>query len=393
MFLVLALLGGCSRTEEPQPEPGAVPASPGGEATTNPPAPVSGPPRLTKIGEFDQPTYLTSPPNDKRLFVVEKEGKVVLLKDGKAQTPDFLDISDSVSNGGERGLFSMAFAPDYASSGLAYVSYTNTDGDTRVDEYRVNSAGDRLDRNSRREILAVEQPFANHNGGLIAFDPEGMLILGLGDGGSGGDPGNRAQNLGTLLGKFVRIDPGKPSDGKAYGIPADNPFRDRPGVRPEIWAYGLRNPWRWSFDPQTRDFFVGDVGENSIEEISFVPPGAQAGANYGWPKFEGTKAFKDVRIDESRLITPVVEYATGGGTCAVTAGGVYRGSVDSLRGIYLYGDFCEGVIKGFRIQNGKATAEQTFRDLQVPNLASFGTDSAGEMYATSLEGSVFKITG
>ncbi|MGQ0680222.1 MAG: PQQ-dependent sugar dehydrogenase [Actinomycetota bacterium] len=353
---------------------------------------VAGPPRLQKIGSFDQPTHLASPPGDERLFVVEKQGRVVIVEDGQAREPAFLDIVERVSSGGERGLFAIAFAPDYPESGLAYVSYTDPGGDSKVDEYRVSSDPGRLDPDSRRQILSVEQPFPNHNGGLIAFDPSGMLILGLGDGGSGGDPQNRAQDLGTLLGKFVRVDPRSPSGNRPYAIPADNPFVNRAGVRPEIWGYGLRNPWRWSFDPQTKDLYVGDVGQNTVEEVNHVPPAGQAGANYGWPRFEGRRDFRNVRIDESRLVTPVLDYPTSGGNCSVTGGGVYRGSVAQLKGIYLYGDFCAGVIKGFRLENGRAVDQRSF-DLEVPNLASFGEDSAGEMYAVSLRGDVFKIVG
>lgn len=391
-FTIALLLVGC-QTEQPLPEPPSaiesiVPQSPGAP----PPDPVSGPPRLQRIGNFDQPIFVASPPGDGRLFVVERAGRVVLVEDGGAKEPAFLDISGSVSSSGERGLFSIAFAPDYSSSGLAYVSYTNQSGDSRVDEYRVDpSDGDRLDPDSRREILAVEQPFANHNGGLIAFEPSGMLLLGLGDGGSSGDPGNRAQDLGTLLGKFVRIDPGTPSDGNPYSIPSDNPFVGRSGARPEIWALGLRNPWRWSFDPENNDLFVGDVGQDAVEEINYLPADAQAGANYGWPRFEGSGNFKNVTIDESNLVVPVFEYPNGGAACSVTGGAVYRGSLESLRGVYLYGDYCEGVIKGLRVQDGEATDAQSFDDLEVPSLVSFGVDSAGEMYAVSGEGGVFKF--
>lgn len=317
----------------------------------------------------------------------------MIFADGQTVRTPFLDISGQVSSGGERGLFSIAFAPDYAQSGLAYVSFTDTNGDSRIVEYKVDPANqNRLDPGSRREILFEEQPFANHNGGLVAFDSTGMLIIGFGDGGGRGDPGNRAQNLGVLLGKFLRIDPRRPSGGRPYGIPPDNPFVSRQGARPEIWAYGLRNPWRWWFDPTTNDLYVGDVGQNRTEEINYVPPSSQPGANYGWPRYEGNGVFRpDTRIDESRLVRPILTYPLGGDTCAVTSGGVYRGEVESLRGFYLYGDFCEGIIKGFRVRNGAATDERTFRDLRVPSLSSFGEDSAGQMYAISLRGDVFRI--
>lgn len=368
------------------------PRAPGSDTRSGQPKP--GPPRLEKVGTFDRPIYLTSPPGDRRIFVAEQKGRIVEMVGGRARTPAYLDISADVLAGGERGFFSMAFAPDYARSGLVYVSYTNRDGNSRIEEFRVDRSNpNRLDPASRRLILGVDQPFANHNGGLIAFDPTGMLMIGLGDGGSAGDPGNRAQNLNVLLGKLLRIDPRKPSGGRPYGIPGDNPFVGRPGARPEVWAYGLRNPWRWSFDAGTGDLYVADVGERSWEEISFAPPAVQSGANYGWRRYEGNKVFKDEPIDESRLVMPVLTYALTGGNCAVTGGGVYRGSVLALKGFYLYGDYCAGVIKGFKVTGGKATDSRTFGDLNVPQLASFGQDSEGEMYALSLGGSVYRITG
>jgi glucose/arabinose dehydrogenase len=372
--------------------PTSAPAGTSAPATTAPPA-ASGPPRLVEVGTFSEPTYLISPPGDRRIFVVERGGRVVQLANGRAKEPAFLDIRGFVGAGGERGLFSIAFAPDYASSGLAYLSYTDKNGDSRIDEFRADPGNpDRLNPDSRRLVLGVDQPFANHNGGLIAFDPTGKLMIGFGDGGGSGDPGNRAQDLNELLGKLLRIDPKMQDDGKPYGIPEDNPFVGRSGVRPEIWAYGLRNPWRWSFDPATKDLYVGDVGQNRVEEVDYVPAGSQAGANYGWPRFEGMRDFKDVRIDESKLVRPVLDYSLSGGNCAVTGGGVYRGSVEQLRGTYLYADFCGGVIKGFRIQGGRVVDQRTFNDLRVRNLSSFGEDSAGEMYAISLSGKVYRIS-
>ncbi|HEX2259658.1 MAG TPA: PQQ-dependent sugar dehydrogenase [Actinomycetota bacterium] len=400
LALVLPLPACGSRSVAPTPPPPASPpvdspqvpdSSPEGSPSPGV-AGKPGPPRLVRIGEFDQPTYVAAPPGDRRLFIVERDGRIVVIADGRAKSAPYLDISNQVSTGSERGLFSIAFAPDYSRSGLAYVSYTDTSGDSRIVEYKVDPSNpDRLDPGSRREILFVEQPYSNHNGGLIAFDPSGMLIIGFGDGGSRGDPGNRAQNLGVLLGKFLRIDPRKPSGGLPYGIPPDNPFVSRSGARPEIWAYGLRNPWRWSFDA-AGDLFVADVGQDRIEEINFVPRGAQAGANYGWPRYEGAELYKNQRIDESRLVTPVLTYPLSGSRCSVVGGGVYRGEVESLRGVYIYGDYCEGVVKGFRVQNGRAVNAQTFEDLEVSNLSSFGEDSDGQMYATSLGGAVYRIS-
>ncbi|HYO00298.1 MAG TPA: PQQ-dependent sugar dehydrogenase, partial [Actinomycetota bacterium] len=373
------------------PSPGATPAP---SNTPAQPAELTGEPRLEKLGSFNRPTYVISPPGDKRIFVVEQDGRVVEATGGGAKTPAFIDIRNQVGCCGERGLFSIAFAPDYAQSGRAYLSYTNRQGDSRIDEYQVDPGNpDRLDPATRREILAVDQPFSNHNGDLIAFDPTGMLMIGFGDGGSGGDPGNRAQNLNTLLGKLLRIDPARPSGNRPYGIPEDNPFVGRSGARPEIWAYGLRNPWRWSFDPDTRDFYVADVGQNSVEEISFVPPAGQSGANYGWRKYEGNEEFEeDDRIDESRLVRPILTYPNSSGNCSVTGGGVYRGRVTQLRGFYLFADYCAGVVRGFKVQGGRAVETRTFAELNTSNLSSFGVDSQGDMYLTSLGGDVYRIT-
>ena len=402
VLALLVLLAGCQQNPavEPDGDPTPSEASPAagepspGESPAAAPADLQGDPRLERVGSFNRPIYVTSPPGEKRLFVVEQEGRVVEVVDGRARTPAFIDIVDRVGCCGERGLFSIAFAPNYAESGLAYLSYTNTQGDSRIDEYKVDPGNPgRLDPGTRREILAVEQPFGNHNGGLIAFDPTGMLMIGLGDGGGSGDPGNRAQNLNTLLGKLLRIDPGKPSGDRAYGIPSDNPFAGRPGARPEIWAYGLRNPWRWTFDPETKDLFVADVGQNSIEEVNYAAPADQPGANYGWRKYEGNEVFaEDERIDESRLIQPVHTYPNASGNCSVTGGGVYRGRVAQLKGFYLYADYCGGVVHGFKMQGGRAVDKQSFDELSAGNLSSFGFDSEGEMYITSLEGDVYRIT-
>ncbi|MBW3590642.1 MAG: PQQ-dependent sugar dehydrogenase [Actinobacteria bacterium] len=358
----------------------------------SPPPLDSGPPALERVGDFSQPTYLTSPPDDARVFVVEKGGRIVEMVDGQARTPAFLDISGEVSTGSEQGLLSVAFAPDFADSGLLYINYTDPSGATQIEEWQVDPGdADRAEPESRRTLLTIDQPYSNHNGGLIRFDPDGMLVIGMGDGGSRGDPENRAQDLQSLLGKMLRIDPGSPSDGRPYGIPDDNPFVDSGDARPEIWAYGLRNPWRWSFDGD--DFYVADVGQNRVEEVNYVEPGNQAGANYGWSRYEGNEVYdSSLEIDESNLVSPILTYPNDSGNCSVTGGGVYRGPVKSLSGYYLYGDFCGGVVKGFRVANGRAVDIRTFEDMQVESLSSFGLDSAGDMYVLSLSGGVFKIT-
>lgn len=347
--------------------------------------------RFEEVGRFSQPVHVSAPLGDPRLFVVEKGGRIqVLAPDGRRTL--FLDISDQVTTGYEQGLLSMAFAPDYAATGLFYVDYTDRSGDTRVVEYRARRDDvNRADESTRRELLFVDQPFPNHNGGLLLFDRSGMLLIGLGDGGSGGDPGNRAQDLGELLGKLLRIDPRRPSQGRPYGIPGDNPFVSLQGARPEVWAYGLRNPWRFSFDA-SGDLYVGDVGQNRFEELDVVAARDAPGANYGWRAFEGDIPFSGERLDERRLVRPVLTYPLSGGACSIVAGGVYRGKVASLRGLFLFADFCIGQVRAIQVSGGRVVAEHS-PGLQAPQLASFGEDAGGEMYVASLSGAVLRIVG
>lgn len=387
--LALFVLWGCGR-DESRPEPTASPTSPSPIPPASP-SPTPDEPALQSIGEFNSPIYLTSPPGDERLFVVEQAGRIVVVEGGAKLEMPFLDITAQVRSGGERGLFSLAFPPDYTRSGLAYVSYTDLDGNSQVVEYRVSADRNRLDPGTARRILFQEQPFANHNGGLITFDPSGMLLIGLGDGGSANDPGNRAQNLGTFLGKILRVDPRLPSGDRAYGIPSNNPFVGREGALPEIWAYGLRNPWRFSFDPETNDLYLADVGQNRFEEVNFVARDRQSGANYGWRAYEGTERRTQESIDESNLIVPVTTYSLEGAPCAVVGGHVYRGEVNKLQGYYLYTDNCDGVMRAFKINNGQATEQTTFDALKTRFPSSFGVDSAGQVYITDLAGSVYRI--
>ena len=261
----------------------------------------------TVVEGLDFPVWLTSPPGDPRLFVVEKGGRVVIVENGAVLPTPFLDLRGQVSTGSEQGLLSLAFHPGYSSNGRFFVNFTDTAGDTRVVEYRV-SPGDpgRADPGSARVVLAIEQPFANHNGGLVLFGPDGMLYVGMGDGGSGGDPQGNGQNLGALLGKMLRID----VDGaQPYAVPDDNPFVDTAGARPEVWAYGLRNPWRFSFDRDTGDLYIADVGQNRVEEVNAVS-GAGGGLNYGWNVMEGTRCFEPGEgCDQDGLTLPVTEKA------------------------------------------------------------------------------------
>jgi glucose/arabinose dehydrogenase len=266
------------------------------------------------------------------------------------------------------------------------VNYTDTAGDTRIVEYAF--AGGRADPSSARELLTIDQPYPNHNGGHLAFGPDGKLWIGMGDGGSGNDPEDRAQNLGTLLGKLLRIDP-MPSAGRQYTIPGDNPFVGRSGARGEIWAFGLRNPWRFSFDRETGDLWVGDVGQNAVEEVDFAPASSTGGENFGWPGMEGTRSNKGGR--PAGAVDPIVDYRQADGGCSVTGGYVYRGTrVPALAGAYLYGDYCAGNVLALRQSGGQVT-EQADLGVDVDSLSSFGQDGAGELYALSLDGPLYRV--
>jgi glucose/arabinose dehydrogenase len=347
--------------------------------------------RLVQLGEFAQPLYVTQPPGEQDdLYVVEKGGRIVLLDDGEPAPEPFLDLRGEVSNGGEQGLLSVAFAPDYTRSGRLYVNFTDTEGDTRIQEFRRdNNDPTRADPSSRRELLRIDQPFDNHNGGLLLFGPDDLLYVGSGDGGSAGDPMRNGQSLSTLLGKILRIDP-DPADGRPYSIPASNPFVDEPGARGEIYAYGLRNPWRFSFDRLGGALSIGDVGEDSLEEVDLVARQEGRGANFGWSAFEGNERFNDDQ-EASGHIPPVLTYPLDD-ACAVTGGYVVRDeSLHSLYGRYLYGDFCVGELRSFPARPGREAVDDRPLGIVVPQLSSFGEDNRGRIYATSLDGPVYRL--
>ncbi len=363
--------------------------SPGGTSTpsASSPSPPTGPHlaevriRLERVAVLDQPLAMAARPGDDALYVAEKSGRVIALLEGRRPRV-VLDLSGRVSTGSEQGLLGLAFSPD---GRFLYVDLTDPAGDTRVLEYRVGPEG--IDPATEREVLRVDQPYANHNGGQLAFGPDGYLYVGLGDGGSAGDPEGRAQSLGTLLGKILRISP-RPQGGRPYGIPPDNPFVERAGARPEIWAYGLRNPWRFSFDRETGELWIGDVGQGAWEEIDVLPPGP-GGANLGWDLLEGSHPFEG-EVGDLRSVLPVYEYPHDGAVCAVTGGYVYRGrAIPELRGAYVFGDFCDGALQALVLRDGRAV----HRELGpvVPALASFGEDADGELYALSLEGPVYRL--
>lgn len=348
---------------------------------------------LTELGTFDAPVFLAQPPEDSAapLFVVEQSGAIRVVRDGQTLGKPFLDVSDEISFEGEQGLFSMAFAPDYADSGLFYVSYTDTEGDSRIVEYS-RSADDPLvaDPGSAREVLFQDQPYPNHNGGLIAFGPDGLLYIAFGDGGDAGDPDRNAQDLGTFLGKLLRIDP-RADGGEPYSVPEDNPFVGRDGALPEIYSLGLRNPWRFSFDRQTGALSIGDVGQDSFEEIDFVQRGEGAGANFGWSAWEGTSRFNDDQQAPGH-VRPVLTYSYGDdGACSVTGGYVVRDpELTSLYGRYLYADFCIGALRSF-IPEGEQARDDKALGPVVPALSSFAEDSDGNLYALALEGQVYRL--
>ncbi len=345
---------------------------------------------LQRIGSFQEPVYATGAPGEpSRLFVVERPGRIAVLVSGHRRSRPFLDISGTVnSSGGEQGLLSVAFAPDYRTSGRFYVYYTDSAKDIRVVQYRRASGdADVADPASARGVLTVDhRSETNHNGGQLQFGPEGDLYIGVGDGGNEGDPHGYGQNTDVLLGKLLRIAPG-PNGG--YTIPAGNPFAHTPGHRPEIWAYGLRNPWRFSFDRATGDLIIGDVGQDKFEEIDFARRGQGAGANYGWSVFEGDSRYKPGSAPGA--VKPVLVAPHSEGYCAIIGGYVVRDrALRALYGRYLFGDNCRPQINSALLSTGHARANRA-TGLSVSSLAGFGQDDAGHVYAVSLGGPVYRI--
>ena len=379
VLLVASLAVACGGGED-----AATGTSPPPSAGRTEPAPTGEPPLLTanKVADFDQALGLATRAGDDALYVVEKGGRIQALSDGRVASDPVLDVSALVSTGGEQGLLGAAFSPD---GDHLYVDYTDVNGDTQVVEYAFED--DRAVPSSARVLLAVDQPYANHNGGHLAFGPDGFLYIAMGDGGSGGDPHGNAQRLDTLLGKVLRIDP-RPSAGRHYTVPADNPFVGRPGARGEIWSYGLRNPWRFSFDAATGALWIGDVGQGDREEISAASPESQGGENYGWNRYEGTRPHAGGGTEG--LVAPVYDYARSDGNCAVTGGYVYRGTrIDGLRGRYVFADFCRGQV--LTLVPGSGRMEARPLGPLVEALASFGEDQDRELYALSLTSGLYRL--
>ena len=363
---VAFIAAGCSSSEkssgtQAQPEPQQTQTVVGGGGMA-----------FTEVVEgLDSPLGIASTPSEPdRLYLVEQPGLVRVVENGKLMPDPFLDVQDEVVSGGEQGLLSLAFDPDYGTNHLFYVDYTDTNGDTRVVEYQAGGPAPVR----RRELLFVEQPYANHNGGQLAFGPDGRLYVGMGDGGGGGDPENRAQNLDEKLGKLLSLD-------------VDQDVREKDWT---IEGYGLRNPWRFSFDRETGDLWIGDVGQGEWEEIDYTPRDSPGLENYGWDVYEGMHVYEDKDPNPAgHLVMPVHEYSHDEG-CSVTGGYVYRGErVPAARGRYFFGDYCSGIVWSLVLEGGKA------RDVEkvgrVDQLSAFGEDAAGELYAVSLEGKLYEL--
>ncbi len=338
------------------------------------------------------PVSLTSPPGDERLFILEKGGAIRVVKGGTLLSAPFLDLAGQLATRREEGLLGLAFPSDYASSGRFFVHYTHVSGEIRVSQFRVSADPDRADPASESVVLTVDHPGVSHNGGQISFGPDGFLYIAVGDGGSrdGNDRG-RGQSLGDLLGNILRIDV---SSGLPYGVPPDNPFVATAGARPEVWSYGLRNPWRFSFDRATGDLYIADVGEKRWEEVnvSTASEGAGRGINYGWSHMEGPDCMQGEECDRTGLELPLLAYDHDSG-CSITGGHVYRGSrIPALQGHYLYADFCEGWVRSFRLEGGVAVGDREWPTLRSESqVTSFGEDAQGELYLLTAEGRAFKL--
>ncbi|GAA3238661.1 PQQ-dependent sugar dehydrogenase [Actinocorallia longicatena] len=381
------LLAGCSA--EKKPAPSAVPSTPAAPAPSSAAsggsAAAPGKVRLQEVGRVDQPTGMAVRKGDSALYVIEQQGRVRAIRDGRTVERPVLDIGGQISKGGERGLIGIAFSPD---GRYLYLDATAPQGDVQVLEYRVAADGS-VDAGSRRVVITQEhRENGNHNGGQLAFDEAGLLYIGIGDGGGAGDQHGNGQNLGTLLGKILRIDP---RGGRPYKVPASNPFVSKAGARPEIWAYGLRNPWRFSFDSATGDLWIGDVGQNAYEEVDFQPAASKGGENYGWNAREGNHKF---RSDAQVGVNPVLEYKLHeGNACSVIGGFVYRGEqLTNLTGRYLFADYCAGWVKALQLKNGKVTNQWRLLD-GLDGITSFGQDSDGELYILTSDGAVSRLVG
>lgn len=367
--------------DEPVPAATAVPAA---QSLPNPENTVW----REIAGGLDRPTDITSPRDGSgRVFVLEQVGRIRIIQNGQLVPTPYLDISNIVgSNASERGLLGLAFHPQYAENGFFFVNYTDRDGNTRIARFSVSGSDpNQADPASRLELIRIQQPYGNHNGGALAFGPDGYLYAGLGDGGSAGDPLDAGQSLNTLLGKILRFDV---DGGQPYAIPADNPFAAG-GGEAEIWAYGLRNPWKIAFDRASGDLYIADVGQNQWEEVNFTPAGSPGGLNYGWRLMEASYDYSGTFYDTSALVLPVAEYTRNDG-CSVSGGQVYRGqSLPGWQGVYLYGDFCSGNIWGLLKTGDGFENRLLFRT--GFRISTFGLDDDGEIYLGDYSGAIYRL--
>ncbi len=349
--------------------------------------------RLALLGRFDQPTYLTAPRGDRRRFVVERPGRIRVVSGRRVLKTPFLDISSLVTTGGESGLLSMAFPKDYARSGRFYIYYTDSAGYPHIDQLRRSASNpNRADPASRRLVLRVPHHRFNHKGGQLQIGPDGYLYAGFGDGGGGGDPDLNGQNRGRQLAKLIRI---SPRPGGGYAVPRDNPFRGRAGALPDIYAYGLRNPYRFSFDRRTGGLTIGDVGQDAVEEIDYVPNSRgrghapRGGYNFGWSVFEGNSRYRQGSAAHAR--PPALTHSHSDGYCSITGGYVIRDRAlgSALYGKYVYGDYCHGGLRvaALRPRGARSRALGS----TVKSLVSFGEDGSGRVYAVSLDGPVYRL--
>lgn len=338
---------------------------------------------------LDNPVgYIDANDGSGRFFIVEQSGRVLISAGGDLRETPFLDIGELISTSSEQGLLSMALDPGFPDNGRVFVSYTDTEGDSQIVRYTVSPDDpNQLDPSTATTILSLDQPYQNHNGGNILFGPDGFLYIGFGDGGSQGDPDNRAQDPGILFAKILRIDVS--GDQEPYGIPADNPFVDDASFAPETFAWGFRNPWRFSFDRETGDLWIGDVGQSTIEEIDLIPAGT-SGQNFGWSIMEGNECYDTGNCDDAGLTAPVDQYTHDYG-CSVTGGFVYRGSiVPDLAGTYLFADYCTGYLWGL-IANGDGSFSTSDLLETGYNPSSFAQDASGELYVLDLSGGIYRI--
>lgn len=336
---------------------------------------------------LNQPVYLTAPNGDPRLFIVEQPGRLRVVENGKLLPKPFLDIANKVRSGGEQGFLSVAFHPQYRANGFLFVNYTDKKGDTRIERYTVSSDSSVADPRSAKLILTIDQRYSNHQGGLNLFGPDGMLYIGMGDGGSQGDPHGNGQNRNVLLGKLLRINVDR---GDPYSVSTANPYANG-GGRGEIWALGLRNPWRFAFDRVSGHLYIADVGQDRYEEVNVVPM-QKAGVNYGWNVMEGPACYRSSGCNQTGLQQPALSYTHENSTCSVIGGSVYRGQkIPEIAGQYFYSDYCNSWLRSFGYADGKVTDRHEWPVGRLGSVVSFGEDSQGELYICTSSGRVYRI--